>query len=144
MNNETKIKLEKIGFDPANLREADLWGADLREANLQNTVLQNKTAEQKLVLRQTIQNNGGLILYRTEKSQHIGNTIYEVGKSYTAPVFSLCSVTECHPGIYGNTLVEMQKQYPGEALVKIYMPYGEWHFVSRKKGFRARRIRVLA
>ena len=132
----------------ADLRDADLSGADLRDADLRGadlsgTVLENKTASLRKSLKECQQINGGLVLYRTKTSQHVGNTTYEVGKTYTALVFSLCPTTACHPGIYAMTLSQIKKEYPDKNLVRVYVPYGEWHFVSEEKGFRCRRVRVL-
>ena len=144
---ETKTQLEKYGI--TNLPDEwqwriDLRGADLSGAYLSGTVLEDKTKSLRQSLRQCQQRNGGLILYRTKKSQHVADTTYEIGHTYTAPIFSLCAVTDCHPGIYGMTLSQIKQRYHGYDLVKMYVPYGEWHFVSNEKGFRCRRVRVLA
>ena len=127
----------------ANLSGANLSDADLSGADLSGTVLENKTASLRKSLKECQQINGGLVLYRTKTSQHVGNTTYEVGKTYTALVFSLCPTTACHPGIYAMTLSQIKKEYPDKNLVRVYVPYGEWHFVSEEKGFRCRRVRVL-
>ena len=140
--------LRGANLSGAYLRGADLSGADLRDADLRGadlsgTVLENKTASLRKSLKECQQINGGLVLYRTKTSQHVGNTTYEVGKTYTALVFSLCPTTACHPGIYAMTLSQIKKEYPDKNLVRVYVPYGEWHFVSEEKGFRCRRVRVL-
>ena len=33
-------------------------------------------------------------------SQHVGSTDYSAPGMYLAPVFSVCTDTSCHPGIY--------------------------------------------
>ena len=136
--------LRDANLSNANLSNANLRDANLRDANLSGTVLENKTKQLRSTLRVCLQHNGGLILYRTKTSQHIGSTEYATGKTYTAPAFSSCHATDCHPGIYGMTIEQIKKHYPNTPLVKIYVPYGEWHFVSESKGFRCRRVRVLA
>ena len=135
--------LSYANLSGANLSGANLSDANLSDANLFGTVLEDKSKSLRLALHECHQRNGGLILYRTKESQHVGNTTYHPGTTYTAPVFSLCPTTDCHPGIYGMTLSQIQRQYPNRDLVRIYVPYGEWHFVSEEKGFRCRRVRVL-
>jgi hypothetical protein len=140
--------LRGADLSDANLRGADLSGAglsgaDLSKANLSGTILEDKSKSLRTILRECHQRNGSLILYRTKRSQYVGDTIYHPGVTYTANAFSLCPVTNCHPGIYGFTLSQIRKEYPHSNLVKIYVPYGEWHFVSEEKGFRCRRVRVL-
>jgi hypothetical protein len=140
--------LSDADLSGADLSDADLSGADLSDANLSKanlsrTILEDKSKSLRTILRECHQRNGSLILYRTKRSQHVGNTIYHPGVTYTANAFSLCPVTNCHPGIYGFLLSQIRKEYPYSNLVKIYVPYGEWHFVSEEKGFRCRRVRVL-
>jgi hypothetical protein len=43
--------------------------------------------------------DGWCVGYRTHNSPVVGDQIYEVGKWYKAPVFSVCT-TKCHPGLY--------------------------------------------
>ena len=125
------------------MRSTDLSNADLSNADLRGTVLECKAKERRSALRQCLQRNGGLILYRTKTSQHVGATNYIAGKTYTAPVLSTCSVTVCHPGIYAANLSTINEMHPREEIVRVYVPYGEWHYVSPSKGFRCRRVRVL-
>lgn len=130
-----------LGID---LRRADLSGADLGGADLSGCVFQDKTKDRRRALKTTLQTNGGLILFRTKESMHVGRNTYEVGHTYTAPVLSECPVTDCHPGIYGLPYDEYKSQYGKGHGVMIYVPFGEWHFVSSTKGFRSRRVRVIA
>jgi hypothetical protein len=37
----------------------------------------------------------------------------------------------------------LKERYPNEKYVKMYVRAGEWHFVSKEKGFRCKRVRVL-
>ena len=135
--------LRYANLSGANLSYANLSGANLSDANLFGTILEDKSKALRRALRECHQPNGGLILYRTKRSQHVGSTVYEAGHTYTANALSLCPVTDCHPGIYGLPLSQIKCQYPDCDLVRIYVPYGEWHFVSEEKGFRCRRVRVL-
>ena len=121
-----------------------LSGTDLSDADLSDCALQDKTKQRRRALKTTLQTNGGLILFRTKQSLHVGSTVYEPGNTYVAPVLSECPVTDCHPGIYGLPYDQYRMQYGDNEGVMIYVPFGEWHFVSREKGFRSRRVRVLA
>ncbi len=164
-NEKVEKVLELIGLDwndlsDVNLSDADLSGTNLRYANLSGTNLSHAdlsdadlsyanlidadTRSARKTIRRVIQKGGGIILYRTKTSEHVGNTVYEKGRTYVAPSFSLCPNTPCHPGIYGNTLDQIKKIYPTGEVVKIYVRAGEWHFVSEEKGFRAKRVRVVA
>jgi hypothetical protein len=41
-----------------------------------------------------------VIGYRTKCSPVICGSEYEVGETYEATVFSVCPLTDCHPGLY--------------------------------------------
>lgn len=143
--------LEEAVFDNCNLSNSVLTNARLGDTKFINTILlatilEDKTKAMKKALRECLQPNGGLILYRTNTSRHYATgTKYIPGKTYVAPVLSNCTVTDCHPGIYGLPKSEAEVQFPRSRanLVKIYVPAGEWVFVSATKGFRCKRVRVI-
>jgi hypothetical protein len=82
----------------ADLHGAYLYGANLRGANLSRTCLdQNNKANGNV---DGFEHEGDHVIgYRTARSIYCGETIYEPGKEYIAPVFSTAE-TECHPGLY--------------------------------------------
>jgi hypothetical protein len=51
--------------------------------------------------------------WRTRYSQHCGNQQYKPGQCYEAPVFSVCTKTDCHPGIYLAGREWLEKDYAG-------------------------------
>ena len=150
--------LRRANLSDADLRRADLRGADLRDANLSGANLRGANGsgadlrgtslapihtQIRAAMRQAQRRPKGLILYRTRGSQYVSLTVYRPGKTYTAPVLSRCPLTACHPGISAMPLEDLQREYPSQDYVRVYVPYGEWHFVSKEKGFRCRRVRVL-
>jgi hypothetical protein len=96
--------LSRADLSGANLAEADLSGAtlsraDLSGANLAGTVLDPKNKPNANVTG-FVRDGDYVVGYRTDVSYANNDEMrYEVGKTYTAPVFSTCD-TECHPGIY--------------------------------------------
>ena len=95
----------------ADLRYANLIGANLLGADLSGTCL-DPDAPIPTIPDSEIVNNAGLEIqtvdneervygWRTETSQHAGNTHYvPKNEPYEAPVFSVDTDTSCHPGIY--------------------------------------------
>jgi uncharacterized protein YjbI with pentapeptide repeats len=89
----------------ANLSNTHLNHLSLKNTNLKETVLdpRNKTPQlsDEEILSSGFEIDGDFILgWRTRKSQHMGTTIYTPGMVYTALLFSTCTRTDCHPGIY--------------------------------------------
>jgi hypothetical protein len=93
----------------ANLRGACLEGADLRGANLAGANLEGTAIDPASVAHATADalaeaglRVDGEYVYglRTRVSQHVGDTDYSKPGIYSAPVFSVCTNTSCHPGIY--------------------------------------------
>jgi len=123
----------------SNLSGANLSRSDLSGANLSATILDSHiTSRNRQHAKQ--HNQRGIIAYRTKTSQYVGNTTYELGHTYTAPVMSWCPNTECHPGLYAGTLEQICDSYNGP-LVKVYVRAGEYIVVD--KGIRCARFRVL-
>ena len=157
LSNISHIDLRDASLIRCDLENTNLEGAafqycNLEEANLTNTILHgtimDKTylADLKKALRQSLQKTGGLILYRTLTSPIMAKykKHYKIGRTHKAHAFSHCSYTTCHPGIYAMPFLDdVIKEYPGNIIVKVYVPMGEWHFVSANKGFRCNRVRVL-
>lgn len=121
-------KLRSAHLDGADLRGADLNGADLAGANLagaqlnwsdlcqtdlsrtdlsgasiSGTVLDPRRrcpdATAALVAAGIPVRDGVAYGWRTRESQHIRPNRYAPGR-YTAPWFSTCADTGCHPGVY--------------------------------------------
>ena len=125
----------------ANLRGADLSGADLSGANLILTCLDDALG--KLARRFAIESHQrGVVVYRTAKSQHIGNAEYTPGNTYIAPIMSWSVETECHPGIYAGTLRWIKENYAGKRIVRCYVRSGDYT-ITAKGAIRCKRLRVL-
>ena len=106
--------LSRACLSRANLSGADLSGTCLDPSNPVPTISDN-----------TLQQNGFIvdgeyvIGWRTVRSQHCGNTVYEVGKTYTAPWFSTDNKTECHPGLYLAGKEYLAREYPNRPIVQV-------------------------
>jgi len=101
---KSEANLSRANLWGANLLEANLSEANLREANLSWTCLdpdaQFPVLSDEEITRAGLEIDGEWVYgWRTKRSQVVGNTIYEPG-IYTAPVFSVDTSSECHPGIY--------------------------------------------
>ena len=131
--------LSRADLGYANLRGADLSGADLSYTCLSPklTELARKFAKKCPPLR-----TGGRIVYRTARSQFVGNTEYRPGNTYVAPVLSWSVETECHPGIYAASLEWTRENFPYQDLVRCYVRDGDWT-ITDKGAIRCSRIRVL-
>jgi len=103
----------------ADLRGADLRWTDLTGADLAGTCLDPGAAipPQDLSGWEVLP-DGRLLGWRTRRSMHAGNTIYEHGVHYEAPWFSVDETTECHPGLYA-----FPRRGDAEGWARIY-PYG--------------------
>ena len=153
--NLSRANLTRANLSDANLSDADLRGANLTRANLSDAYLTGANLSGTCLDPRLLQlqrqfcrecpplATGGRIVYRTATSQHVSSTSYEPGHTYTAPVLSFDSVTECHPGIYAGSLRWMQENYPNIALVRCYVRDGDW-VISAKGAIRCKKLRVLA
>ena len=143
--NLTRANLSDAYLSGANLTRAYLRDADLRGADLSGTCLDPRLLQlQRQFCRECPPlATGGRIVYRTATSQHVSSTSYEPGHTYTAPVLSFDSVTECHPGIYAGSLRWMREHYPDKPLVRCYVRDGDW-VISAKGAIRCKKLRVLA
>jgi len=142
--------LEGADLGWADLRGASLAGAYLAEANLTGanltwTIL-DPDAQIPLVPDAEITAAGleidGDWVYgwRTVQSQVVGWQMYEPGRTYTAPWFSVCT-TECHPGIYLSGRGWLERKYPDAKLVRVRCLRCNLHHAGSK--WRAREIEVL-
>lgn len=142
--NLTNTRLHGANLYRANLEKADFWNADLSKtdlngANLRNTNLNSAglgsanlsgtcldpaasftppTEEEFIDAGFDKVENGYVYGWRTERTNHVGSQIYETGKTYTAPYFSIDKNTECHPGIYFAPKGWLEKQYLNTLLVR--------------------------
>ena len=123
----------------ANLVGAILVGADLAGATLKGTCLDPEAQLPETDLSGLEEKDGWYYGYRTRRSQHCGNTVYEPGKSYTAPYFSVSTETTCHPGIYLAPLAWLKEKYPDEPLVRVRAK----HVLKAGDKYRAKYIEVL-
>jgi len=78
--------------------------------------------------------------YRTANSPVIRGGGYETGKTYTAPVFSTCSVTDCHPGLFLCPTIE-SAQENGKDIIKVRALAKDVHKTPSK--WRCREFTVL-
>jgi len=154
--NLTRANLFRADLSGANLTEANLIGVNLSEANLYranlsktnltNANLQGTCLDPQVQVPETdlscFETEGDYIIgYRTKGSMHKSNTIYEPGKHYVAPWFSICTETSCHPGIYLATLSWLKDEYPFSLYVKLKALKAETLKVGNK--YRAKQIWVL-
>jgi len=123
----------------ANLAYAGLAGANLAGTNLKGTCLDPEAPLPETDLSELEEKDGWYYGYRTQKSQHCGDTVYEPGKSYEAPYFSVSIETACHPGIYLAPLDWLKEHYPNEPLVRVRAK----HVLKAGDKYRAKYIEVL-
>lgn len=111
----------------ADLQGADLRGADIDGANIQGTCLDpmaavNPPARGTFLEERTRSGMVWLHGFRTANSPIMWvSHRYEVGKVYTAPVFSVAT-TECHPGLYVHPATPI-KYYPGPYVEVIFRDF---------------------
>lgn len=146
----TNSSLSKANLTRANLTKANLTNTGLRDTVLTDAILDGTCINPELLklnrafCRECPPNRkGGRIVYRTSKSQHVGETEYVPGKTYVAPVLSFAVETECHPGIYAGSLSWMQENFPKSQIVRGYVRDGEWVLAS-DGSIRCKRIRILS
>jgi hypothetical protein len=128
-----------------NSERANLYGANLSAADLSGTCLASNllTMQREFCQACPADTDGYRIVYRTATSQHMGNTIYEPGQTYEAPVVSADIVTACHPGIYAASLEWIRRNYGNNVqLVKCRVRDGDW-FITAKGAIRTARLEVL-
>ena len=103
--NLSDANLSNANLSVADLRDTDLRGAYLRGAEIRGTCLAPSPSpygwatDNGCTLR-TIDNRTLVLGIRTRTQIHMGGPTYDPGKLYTAPVFSRCPSTSCHPGLY--------------------------------------------
>jgi hypothetical protein len=132
------------------LEYVNLQGANLRSANLEGTCLDPSApvppiSDQDLLdAGFEIQGEGEVeyvVGWRTKYSQHVGSNTYESGKEYTAPHFSVCTYTDCHPGLYLAGIAYLDAYYKRAERVQVKCLRSE--LVKAGDKFRAKRLWVL-
>ena len=103
--NLSGVNLSGVNLSGANLSGAYLGWVCLRGAILTGTCLDPTAPVPNITDAEIdaagLEINDDLVYgWRTAQSQHCGDTIYEPGQCYTAPAFSVCRDTPCHPGLY--------------------------------------------
>ena len=131
----------------ANLSNADLCGADLSGANLSNADLYGTVLDPALLTNGSLRrakewgfevvDEAAEIVrgWRTKGQPYMHGPDYKIGGWYEPPVFSICAVTECHPGLYVQTTRE-----PGN--ISVIFDANCLHHAGNK--FRVRRFVVEA
>lgn len=99
------VELEGTCLIGANLKgtilDFDMYGVpDLTDEEITNAGLKISEFEGRPIIR-------GI---RTKFSQFVGNHIYTLGE-HKAPWFSVCAFTECHPGIYFDSLLRVTESF---------------------------------
>jgi hypothetical protein len=102
--------LEGAYLRGANLRGANLEGAYLCESNVSDTILDpfRRPNGRCSEFEQHATRSGQVWCkgYRTANSPIIGGDGYKAGRWYSAPYFSTCPHTACHPGLYVRPAAE--------------------------------------
>jgi uncharacterized protein YjbI with pentapeptide repeats len=150
---EPDANLQDANLQGANLQDADLQGANLRDANLRDAYLYGANLRgtcldpEAIIPEQDLSElgevkDGYVYAWRTAKSMHVGNNVYEPGQTYVAPVFSVDDVSSCHPGIYLASMDWLEAQY-GLALAFVRVRARVSDVLRAGGKYRARRIEVL-
>lgn len=156
-------KFRRCNFLSANLKFGDFDNCDFTGANFADTGLSNASFKGAILTGTCLDpaapipaiadaDLAGFDLrieagieyvygYRTRRSKHIGITEYEPGMTYTAPWFSVCPDTSCHPGIYMATAAWLAAEYPYSNKVRCRCLRKDLHKAGDK--FRAKAIEVL-
>lgn len=140
------VNLRKADLRWAILSEARLSYANFEGASLSGTVLDPSNVPEPItdetLLADGFRIEGDKVYgWRTKKSQHCGATVYEPGKCYEAPVFSTCTQTACHPGIYLAGREWIERHYPDAEVVQCYCLRSELVHVGDK--FRTKRLWII-
>ena len=132
-----------------NLTGAILTGADFRDADLTGANLTGTCLDPAAAVPQTdlsglgeADADGFITCYRTKRSLLFSSTVYEPGRVYTAPVFSVDTETECHPGLYVAPLDWLREAFPREKLVKVRVSVSDTIRTVGGK-YRTRRMEVI-
>jgi hypothetical protein len=145
-----RVELYGANLQDANLQDANLYGTNLQGANLQGTCLDPNApvppiSDQDLLdAGFEIQGVGEaeyVVGWRTKHSKFVGDTIYKSGKEYTAPHFSVCTLTDCHPGLYLAGVAYLDAYYKWAERVQVKCLRSE--LVKARDKFRAKRLWVL-
>ena len=96
--------LREADLQEANLRRANLQGADLQRADLCYTVLElmptiYEWAQKHNLPARIIDGRTLVLARRTRNQRYMCGKDYDLGRVYTAPVFSRDPMTACHPGL---------------------------------------------
>lgn len=95
------FKFINCNFKNACLRDMDVTNTHFVNCDFTSTVFDPKAKMPPLRKNHGFEKVGRrLIGYRTKRSRFAGNNFYLVGETYTAPIFSVDTETECHPGLY--------------------------------------------
>lgn len=150
-----RADIQDVDFSYSNCSNAEfrlsgLAGAKFKFANLQGTCLDPKAAipaitdERLIAYDLELRVVDGLEYvygWRTQTSASVGAAKYRTGRSYTAPVFSVCPFTPCHPGIYMAGLPQMRQEYSLRKIWRCRCLRSDLHHAAGK--FRCRRLEIL-
>lgn len=143
-------KLYETNLLGANLTKTNLVNlisADLIKTNLTGTILDPQMPIPPLtdeeILTAGLEIDGEWVLgYRTTRSIFIGRTEYIIrDEPYIAPIFSSCTITDCHPGIYLASWEWLKKDYSYRELVRCKCLRSELIHAGDK--WRAKRLWII-
>ena len=145
------VNLSGADLGDANLRGVNLRGADLGDANLRGVNLSDTCLDPAAQVPDATAAlteagippdvEGFVHAWRTARSRHVGTQTYTPGE-YMAPVFSVDTETDCHPGIYLASREWLTRSYGDIPVVAVVAHVSDIIATSNGK-FRARRITVL-
>ena len=139
--NLRRANLRRADLSWANLSWANLSEANLSEANLSLTVLDPSLPPNKGRDSDVWETDGEhLIGYRTRNSPVIGGNTYKDGKEYVAPYFSVCPLTDCHPGLFVCRTIEEAQEH-GKEIIKVRFLWADLHTTPGKS--RVRKFTVI-
>ena len=139
--NLADANLAGVDLVGAYLARANLVNADLADANLAGTVLDPSLPTNKHGDFREI--DGECVGYRTRRSNHCGDTVYEDGKTYKAEVFSVCPLTSCHPGLYiYSTAERAREEYEGTSIIEVRFKRDDLHQAG-PEGYVKHRVRAF-
>jgi uncharacterized protein YjbI with pentapeptide repeats len=150
--NLSEANLSGANLFGANLSEADLREADLREASLFGANLFGAVVVNTVLDPVNVPSGAGpefssdtmmptyVIGYRTRKAGHIAQ--YLDGRVYSADIFSTCTETGCHPGLYLWPTFTKARRWSGtDEIISVRTKVGDVHQAGGK--YRCRWFEVI-
>jgi uncharacterized protein YjbI with pentapeptide repeats len=112
-----RANLLRANLSGANLTKANLTETNFHEAYLSGTCLDPEKNTPETDLSAFEKMDDYLIGYRTNNSAIIDpSNLYKVGEKYKSPYFSVCTKTECHPGLYIFPTLQQAEELGGKII----------------------------